>query len=47
MSQEYKDIFQSSHGAKLGFQSPFFLVLTLELFSTAGFFLRFRDQYYK
>ena len=24
--QEYKDIFQASHGAKLGFQSPFFLV---------------------
>ena len=23
--QEYKDIFQTSHGAKLGFQSPFFL----------------------
>ena len=30
MGQEYKDIFQSSHGAKLGFQSPFFLVLTSE-----------------
>ncbi|CAE7948779.1 odhB, partial [Symbiodinium sp. KB8] len=25
MRKEYKDIFQSSHGAKLGFQSPFFL----------------------
>eukprot|EP00438_Fugacium_kawagutii_P014733 Skav202457 [mRNA] locus=scaffold149:212888:215365:+ [translate_table: standard] len=24
-AQEYKDIFQASHGAKLGFQSPFFL----------------------
>lgn len=25
MRKEYKDIFQASHGAKLGFQSPFFL----------------------
>ena len=25
LPEEYKDIFQASHGAKLGFQSPFFL----------------------
>jgi len=36
MRKEYKDIFQASHGAKLGFQSPFFMAATHALKQIPG-----------
>lgn len=44
MRKEYKDAFQASHGAKLGFQSPFFMASTYALKQIPGINAYIDDQ---